>query len=758
MKNLVIVESPAKAKTIGKYLGSEYQILASYGHLRGLPSKKGAVDPSNDFATQYELTEHSDKHIKNLVTALKKSDTLFLATDPDREGEAIAWHLIEAFKEKNILSSKKVVRVSFNALTKKLILESFKKPRNIDLFLVNAQRARQCLDYLVGFNISPLLWKKFFCLRSAGRVQSVALRLICEREIEIEVFQSQEYWTIEAQFNMFGHIIFKLHTYNYETLEKLSINNETTVENMVEDLKKHIYSVSAINKKELKRSPPPPFITSTLQQDAYNKLGFTVKKTMIEAQKMYEGVTIDNESIALITYIRTDGVFIVGDVVKEIRNLIKENYGKEYLSPKVIEYKSKAKNAQEAHEAIRPTNIGLIPEMIKSKVSSEVYRLYKLIWNRTIASQMSQVVFEVLSFKVASTLGAEFVTSKSHIVFDGFYRVLGIDEPDIDNTKVSDNIQINAKCLLNKISGVQHFTQPPAGYTEAKLIYNMEKLGIGRPSTYSGIINVLKERGYIKTVNKKLAPESKGRLLTAFLLKYFQKYIEYDFTANLENQLDKVANGEYEWKTLLSDFWQPFIHNISSVTDVTNTVILRSLDTKIISNQFPDQEVLCTKCKEGHMVLGVSKFGVFFGCSRYPDCKHIIGVDSLTDEYPQSLGMHTEKNTEILLNKGPYGLYIQCGNKSSALSARINVKNLNIQQLSSLVDLPRTLEIPDNDGSISKVKIGISKYGVYIQHNKSFYSWPITEYDGIVSAETVKPVLQKQIKKAKATKKQKKQK
>ncbi|MCH2037924.1 MAG: type I DNA topoisomerase, partial [Rickettsiales bacterium] len=583
--NLLIVESPAKCKTIEKYLGKDYQVLASFGHIRDLPSKNGSVNPDEDFAMHYDVSADSKKHVKNIVDAVKKSDSLYLATDPDREGEAISWHVLEVLlKRREIKKDFPFYRISFNEITRRAVTEAIQKPRTLDMDLINAQQARRALDYLVGFTLSPVLWRKLPGSRSAGRVQSVALRLVCDRESEIEDFTSQEYWDIKGNFATAKKEQFsaKLTSLDQMKLERFSITNQEQAEKIVADLKDKQYAVSKVEKKQVRRNPYPPFTTSSLQQEASRKLGFGAKRTMMVAQKLYEGINIGGEQAGLITYMRTDGVTVSQEAINGSRSLISSMYGNQYVPDKPRQYNSKAKNAQEAHEAIRPTDVSRTPKEMTAYLDNDQLKLYELIWKRMVASQMQSAVMDQVSADIASQGGnAVFRAVGTTIAFDGFlalYIESTDDAQDKDDDRKLPPLDEGMPVDLSKIIPDQHFTQPPPRYTEASLVKKMEELGIGRPSTYASIISVLQDRSYVRLDKKRFIPEDRGRIVTAFLSNFFKRYVEYDFTANLENELDQISSGDIEWKDVLRKFWSDFIVNIDAVKEKEIGDILVTLE------------------------------------------------------------------------------------------------------------------------------------------------------------------------------------
>ena len=735
MKTLVVVESPAKAKTINKYLGKDYTVLASFGHVRQLPKENGSVDVDNNFKIKYEIS--SQKHIKPLVEAMKTCDKVILASDPDREGEAIAWHVLEVLKQKKaIKKDTKIERVVFNAITKNTVEKAIQEPRDIDMNLVNAQQARVALDYLVGFTLSPVLWRKLPGSKSAGRVQSVALRLICDRQAEIVNFKSEEYWSVDVNLFKNKDIIAKLIAIDSKKIDKLFIKNKDTADKIKKELEKENYIVDKIEKKEVKRNPFAPFTTSTLQQEASKKLGFSAKKTMSVAQKLYEGVDVGDGTHGLITYMRTDGVYTAPEAVNEARNVIKKNYGEKYLPSKAIVYQNKVKNAQEAHEAIRPTSPSTTPESIKQYLTNDEFKLYELIWKRLIASQMASVVMDQVSIDVKTskhTLRAVGSTIK----FDGFYTLYNETNEDEDEEKeaILPEVKEGEKLEFKKVLTKQHFTEPPARYTEASLVKKMEELGIGRPSTYATIISVLQERGYIA--------ENRGIVVNSFLNLYFKKYVEYDYTANLENELDIVSNGKEEWTKLLSAFWSPFKTEIDKAMELKNPDVLENISKALIDFGIL-KNTKCPDCDNGILNLKAGRYGVFLACSNYPTCKHTEQLlSSITEEenneennkednkdqenkFENKLLGELDKNN-VYLKKGPYGFYVQLGeDKGSPKPKRIGIpKNIDINTIDfdkakALLELPRLIGKHPEDGGDIKANIG--PYGPYLMWNKKFFS------------------------------------
>lgn len=762
MKNLLIVESPAKAKTIGKYLGKDYDVLASFGHIRDLPSKDGSVDPNNNFAMNYEVSTKSSKHVKAIVDRAKKCDKLILAPDPDREGESIAWHILEVLKKKKAIKKDlPVERVVFNSITKLAVTEAIKKPRDINIDLVNAQQARRALDYLVGFTLSPVLWRKLPGSRSAGRVQSVALRLICDREDEIEAFKTEEYWDIKLDLNnsnkeKFSATIFEI---DGKKLEKFSITKEEQASDIKKLLEEKKYQVLSIKKKQSKRRPNPPFTTSSMQQEAARKLGFSAKKTMMVAQKLYEGIEINGSNQGLITYMRTDSIAVTPEAVAKVRDKIKNLYGEQYLPKSPNLFKSKAKNTQEAHEAIRPADFSLQPVNIKQFLDKDQFALYDLVWKRMLASQMADVIFDQVIAEIITLPNyAKARANGSVIKFDGFYKVYkeGVDEEEEDDEKKHLPVLSEGEELeLLKVISNQHFTDPPPRYSEASLVKKMEELGIGRPSTYAAIISVLQDRGYVKIEKRRFFPEERGRIVTIFLKEFFLKYVEYDYTAHLEDELDVISHGDIDWKDFLHKFWGSFNQNcedikqkeFSEVLDLLNEVIGRRIfgvdDNGKLENK-------CPSCNDGVLSLKLGKFGAFVGCSNYPDCKHtkqLFGKeeDNLDDKSkpqfePRSLGIDPKSGCEIMVKLGPYGPYLELvgselqaeskttkGKKAKAKKPKrvaipktMDPNVIDIVQATDLLKLPRDVGTHPQTGL--KIVANIGPFGPYLLHDKKFTS------------------------------------
>ena len=687
MNNIVIVESPAKAKTINKYLGDGYTVMASYGHVRDLPPKDGSVRPAEDFAMDWEVASQSQKHLKAIVDAAKGADAIYLATDPDREGEAISWHVLEELKNRKVLNGTEVKRVTFNAITKGAVLAAMEKPRELDHELIDAYLARRALDYLVGFNLSPVLWRKLPGSRSAGRVQSVALRLICDRELEIEKFNPQEYWTVDLNLAKADGQKFTAHLthLNGEKLDKFALPDEQSAQKAKDAVEAATLSVEAVEKKQKLRKPFAPFTTSTLQQEASRRLYFSARQTMNVAQKLYEGADIGGETVGLITYMRTDGVQIDGSAINAVRDVIVQDCGSDYLPEKPRFYSSKAKNAQEAHEAIRPTDPSRRPKDVAPYITEEQLRLYELIWRRTIASQMEPAVMDQVSVTVASGEQQTKVRANGSVVrFPGFLKVYGskskstkdFASDEHENDRILPEVSEGESLSQSNVVPEQHFTQPPPRYSEASLVKSMEELGIGRPSTYASIIQVLQDRNYVRMDNRRFVPEDRGRVVTAFLESFFTQYVEYSFTADLENKLDEISGGRLHWKQVLSEFWRDFLTAIEGTSELRIAQVIDTLDELLEPHLFPKTDDgkdlrVCPSCDDGRLSLKFGKFGGFIGCSNYPDCRYtrqlsVNGNDEngLADG-PKELGKDPATGFEVSLRVGPYGPYVQLADQET---------------------------------------------------------------------------------------------
>jgi DNA topoisomerase-1 len=735
--NVLVVESPAKAKTINKYLGSGYKVLASFGHIRDLPSKDGSVKPDADFAMEWEVDTRAQKRIKDIADALKGADKLILATDPDREGEAISWHVLEVLKQKKALGKIPVERVVFNAVTKNAVLDAIANPRPINEELVDAYLARRALDYLVGFTLSPVLWRKLPGAKSAGRVQSVALRLVCERELEIEAFKAQEYWSIDADMSVpEGTFSAHLTHLDGKKLDKLSIKSEAEATRAVNAINAQKFSIGSVESKPVKRHPSPPFITSTLQMEASRKLGFAAKRTMQIAQQLYEGVDIGGETVGLITYMRTDGVQMAGEGIADARHTIGERFGARYLPGVPRAYSSMAKNAQEAHEAIRPTSFARSPEKVSRSLDQDQARLYDLIWKRAIASQMESAELERTTVDAVSadkqiTLRA----TGSVVLFDGFltlYQEGKDDESDEDGAKLP-RVKENDPAKLEKVTPEQHFTEPPPRYSEASLVRKLEELGIGRPSTYATILSVLRDRANVRMDRNRFIPEDKGRIVTAFLTSFFGHYVEYGFTADLEEKLDEVSAGALGWKQLLRDFWDGFSAAIGETKDLKISQVITTLDEILSPHIFPqgvngDDPRKCPSCEGGRLNLKLGRFGAFIGCSNYPKCRFTRRLGAKPgdegDAAPRVLGVDPQTNEQIELKVGRFGPYVQRGDGEkparSGIPKGMNADNVDLEYALKLLSLPREIGTHPETGKTITANFG--RYGPYVASDGQYAS------------------------------------
>jgi DNA topoisomerase-1 len=762
--NVVIVESLAKAKAINKYLGSSYKVLASFGHVSDLPSKDGSVEPDKDFEMHWDVDGKSAKVMKEISDAVKKADKLILATDPDREGEAISWHILRILEEKKALKKGvPVERVTFNAVTKQSVLDAFKQPRQIDSPLVEAYLARRALDYLVGFTLSPVLWRKLPGARSAGRVQSVALRLVCDREAEIEAFRTDEYWTIEATMETGKREEFaaRLTAIDGRRLDKLDLKDEATASAIKAAIEKGDFKIVSVDKKGVKRNPYPPFATSTLQMDASRKLGFSAKQTMQLAQRLYEGVDIGGETVGLITYMRTDGVTIIPEAVSAIRGLIAREYSQRYVAPFIREYKTKAKNAQEAHEAVRPTDISRRPQDVTPHLERDQARLYELIWKRTVASQMASAELEqtTADIEVKGRDGKLYTlrASGSVVQFDGFLRVYEegrddrvrvVEKGKEDHSEDEDGNRLpplaqGDRVTDKSIDAEQHFTQPPPRYSEATLVKRMEELGIGRPSTYASTLAVLQERDYVRTEKKRLIPEDKGRLVIAFLESFFKRYVEFDFTADLEEKLDLISDGKLEWKQVLREFWRDFTAAVGEIKDLRVGDVMEALNELLGPHIFPAKEDgsdprLCPKCGAGRLSLKPSKFGPFIGCGNYPECKYTrqlsqtgaAGDAAALDG--KVLGTDPDTGLPVYLKNGRFGPYVQLGDdskdekpKRSSVPRTIDPNTLELERALQLLSLPRQVGMhPETN---TPIVANLGRFGPFILHDGTYVNLPSAE-------------------------------
>src|SRR5262245_5237644 len=761
--NIVIVESLAKAKAINKYLGSKYRVLASYGHVRDLPSKDGSVEPDNDFRMHWDVDGRSAKVMKEIAAAVKGADKLILATDPDREGEAISWHILRILEERKALKGIPVERVTFNAVTKQSVLDAFRMPRDIDAPLVDAYLARRALDYLVGFTLSPVLWRKLPGARSAGRVQSVALRLVCDREAEIEAFKSEEYWTIEALLatargDTFGA---RLTGIDGRKLEKLDLKDRASAHAIKAAVEGGAFTVASVEKKAVRRNPYAPFTTSTLQQEASRKLGFSAKQTMQLAQRLYEGVEIDGELTGLITYMRTDGVTIIPEAIASIRQLVERDYSRRYLPPFIREYKVKAKNAQEAHEAIRPTDVSRKPDHVARHLDRDQARLYELIWKRAVASQMASAELEqtTVEIDVSGRDGKayRFRATGSVVLFDGFMRLYEEGRDDRVRNGKADEAEDEETSRLpplgqgdalkdRGIEAKQHFTEPPPRFTEATLVKRMEELGIGRPSTYASTLATLEDRDYVKIDRKRLIPQDKGRLVTAFLESFFKRYVEYDFTADLEEKLDLISDGKLEYKVVLRDFWRDFIGAVEGIKDLRVGDVLEALNEILGPHIFPPKDDggdprQCPVCGEGRLSLKVSgKYGAFIGCSRYPECRYTRqlsaagnGADADASTLDgKLLGYDPESGLAVTLRVGRFGPYVQLGEgskdekpKTQSIPSGIDPNSVDLDYALQLLSLPRNIGNHPETGK--PITAGLGRYGPFILHDGTYANLPSAE-------------------------------
>ena len=726
---LVIVESPAKAKTINKYLGKDYQVLASFGHIRDLPSKDGSVNPDDDFAMTWELSPGGKKRLADIVKALKDADTLILASDPDREGEAIAWHILEELKAKKALKGKTIERVVFHEITKSAVTEAIKNPRTIDDNLVSAYMARRALDYLVGFTLSPVLWRKLPGSRSAGRVQSVALRLICDRETEIEKFKAEEYWTIDADLLTASQAVIKSHLIELDgkKLEKFDLNTEAKAMEAKAKIEAQDFAIENVERKKANRYPAPPFTTSTLQQEAARKLRFSAKKTMQIAQKLYEE--------GLITYMRTDAVNLSKEAISACRDAILKYFGEAYLPKQPKEYKTKSKNAQEAHEAIRPSDVMNTPKKMEVKLAADEHKLYELIWKRTVACQMMPALLDKVVIDARSADTKILLRANGQVIeFDGFlklYQESKDDSDDDDENRILPNVSAGEKVDKGEITAEQHFTTPPPRFTEASLVKKLEELGIGRPSTYATIIAVLQERKYVRVEKLRFIPEDRGRIVTVFLENFFKKYVEYDFTAQMEEFLDDVSAGEMQWKKLLEGFWAKFIKNVDAVKPLQMSEVIDKIDEALSHHLFPPRADgsdprICPECGTGRLSIKLGKFGAFIGCSNYPECKYTKPLVDTASEEEQSAAPKIKEVADVVLGeingqkiylkKGPYGFYVQLGEdqtattekpKRASLPKGINSDEITFEQAERLLSLPYQL----GEG----IEVNSGKFGPYIK-------------------------------------------
>jgi DNA topoisomerase-1 len=741
--NIVIVESPAKAKTINKYLGGSYEVLASYGHVRDLPAKNGSVDPDADFQMIWETDPKAAGRLNDIAKALKGADKLILATDPDREGEAISWHVLEIMKQKRALKDQKIERVVFNAITKQAVTEAMRHPREIDGALVDAYMARRALDYLVGFTLSPVLWRKLPGARSAGRVQSVALRLVCDRELEIEKFVPREYWSLTATLATPRSETFEARLVGADgrKIQRLDIGSGAEAEDFKKAMEAATFTVATVEAKPARRNPQAPFTTSTLQQEASRKLGFAPSHTMRIAQRLYEGIDIGGETTGLITYMRTDGVQIAPEAITQVRKVIGEDYGKAYVPDAPRQYSSKAKNAQEAHEAIRPTDLSRRPGDLKRRLDNDQARLYELIWMRTVASQMESAELERTTVDITAKAGARMLDLRATgqvVKFDGFlavYQEGRDDDPEDEESRRLPAMSEGEPLKRESLDVSQHFTEPPPRFSEASLVKRMEELGIGRPSTYASILQVLKDRGYVKLEKKRLHAEDKGRVVVAFLEKFFARYVEFDFTADLEEKLDRISNNEIAWKQVLADFWRDFIGAVDDIKDVKVSEVLDVLDAMLGEHIYepradggdPRQ---CPSCGTGKLNLKAGKFGAFVGCSNYPECRYTRPLAASSGQSDRVLGKDPKTGLDITVKAGRFGPYIQLGEqkdypddekpKRAGIPKNMSPADVELDLAVKLLALPRDVGPHPEDGEV--ITAGIGRFGPFVRHGKTYAS------------------------------------
>lgn len=757
MTDVVVVESPAKAKTINKYLGEDFTVLASFGHVRDLPAKDGSVRPDEDFAMDWSAEDRGEKQIAAIAKAVKGARNLYLATDPDREGEAISWHVQEMLREKGALKGVQVHRITFNEITKRAVQHALAHPRDLDTPLIEAYLARRALDYLVGFTLSPVLWRKLPGSRSAGRVQSVALRLICEREAEIEAFRPREYWTVEGRFLTAASAPFtaRLTYLDGKRLEQFDLPDAASAQRAKAAVEAGAFTVASIEKKRVRRNPPPPFTTSTLQQESSRKLGFGAQQTMRLAQQLYEGVEIQGETVGLITYMRTDGVQMAREALFAIRDHVKESFGADYLPAAPREYSSKAKNAQEAHEAVRPTDVTRTPEQVARHLTPEQRRLYELVWKRAVASQMQSAELDQTAVDLADASGKTRLRATGSVVaFDGFLKLYREDVDDApsgtgaedEDSRILPPMREADPAKLTAAQADQHFTQPPPRYSEASLVKKMEELGIGRPSTYASILQTLQDRNYVKLDKRRFIPEDRGRLVTAFLVNFFERYVDTGFTASLEEQLDDISGGRAEWRAVMRAFWEEFNAAVAATKDLTISAVIDALDEELGPHFFPQpadggDPRACPACGTGRLGLRLGRNGSFIGCSNYPECRYTrpLAVPGAEGESEgalaggiKELGADPVTGAPVTLRRGPYGVYAQLGEeetdakgktikpKRASLPRGMDPEGVTLERALGLLALPRIVGVHPETGE--EISAAIGRFGPYVKMGSIYKS------------------------------------
>jgi len=753
MTDVVVVESPAKAKTINKYLGKDFTVLASFGHVRDLPAKDGSVRPEEDFAMDWTAEDRGEKQVAAIAKAVKGARNLYLATDPDREGEAISWHVQQMLREKGALKGVQVHRITFNEITKRAVQYALEHPRDLDTPLIEAYLARRALDYLVGFTLSPVLWRKLPGSRSAGRVQSVALRLICEREAEIEAFRAREYWTVEGRFltALGAPFSARLTHLDGKRLEQFDLPDEASAMRAKAAVEAGSFSVASVEKKRVRRNPPPPFTTSTLQQESSRKLGFGAQQTMRLAQQLYEGVDIQGETVGLITYMRTDGVQMAREAMFAIRDHVKDAFGPDYIPAAPREYSSKAKNAQEAHEAIRPTEVTRTPEQVARFLSPEQRRLYELVWKRAVASQMQSAELDQTAVDLADASGKVRLRATGSVVaFDGFLKLYREDVDDAagaedEDSRILPPMREKDPTKLTAAQADQHFTQPPPRYSEASLVKKLEELGIGRPSTYASILQTLQDRDYVKLEKRRFLPEDRGRLVTAFLVNFFERYVNTGFTAALEEQLDDISGGRAEWRAVMREFWQDFNAAVAATKDLTISEVIDALDEELGPHFFPQpadggDPRACPACGTGRLGLRLGRNGAFIGCSNYPECRHtrplsVAGegeADAALAGGIKELGTDPVTGAPVTLRRGPYGLYVQLGEgetdakgkavkpKRASLARGMDPDSITLERALALLALPRIVGVHPETGE--EISAAIGRFGPYVKMGSIYKS------------------------------------